>query len=91
MQADCPLLLCLGAEWWLRKLKEGGSASFGDSVPVLESRFLTVSSWVFICKRASDLPCWEVSDSAPTLPQAFFKLGHPGPRQGLGLSSSRRN
>lgn len=59
MQADCPLLLCLGAEWWLRKLKEGGSASFGDSVPVLESRFLTVSSWVFICKRASDLPCWE--------------------------------
>lgn len=41
MQADCPLLLCLGAEWWLRKLKEGGSASFGDSVPVLESRFLS--------------------------------------------------
>lgn len=35
MQAECPLLLCLGAEWWLRKLKEDGSAGFGDPVPVL--------------------------------------------------------
>lgn len=84
MQAECTLLLCLGAEWWLRKLKEGGSASFGDLVPVLESRFLTVSSWVFICKRDSD--------SAPHFAiQAFFKLGHPDPHQGLGLASSRRN
>lgn len=49
-------LITLSAEWWPRKLKEGGSASFGDPVPVVESRFLTVSSWVFIHKSDSALP-----------------------------------
>lgn len=85
-----PLFLCPGAEWWPEKVNEGGSASFGDPVPVLENRFLTASPWIFICKRASYLPCLEVSDSDPTL-QALFKLGHPGPHQGLGLARSRRN